>query len=122
MVKMVNLKKSAADKRAEKEALGESGLVEPVGGEGDVSVNLEHHHLQKLGVGGGLKAGQKVELHAVGTVHHAATESGPDGDKHRATLSLHKAAIEHEADRDEERDNLRSEIAKNTDKMEKQAK
>ena len=78
--------------------------------------------MKKLGVEGGFKAGHKVEFHGKGVVEHAHDDSSPEGDRHSVTLALHHGAIEHEADRDEERDNLRSEIAKNTNKMEKEAK
>jgi len=123
MTKMVSLKKSAADRRTEKDALGETAAVVDESPEHEgIAVHLEHHHLMKLGVGGALKSGHKVELHGAGTVERSETRSTKDGERHSATIRLHKGAIEHEADRDEERDNLRSEIAKNTDAMEKQAK
>jgi hypothetical protein len=116
MVKMVSFKKSAADRSAEKDALSEArgGLAEvPAENEG-VAVNFEHHHLEKLGVGGGLKSGHKVQLHAAGTVERSETRSGPDGDQHSATIRLHKGYLEHEVPGggDEERRSVRGDLEK----------
>lgn len=124
MVKMVSFKKSAADRDEEKTALGEGGLATvPAENEG-VHVNLDHHHLKKLGVDGDLRGGDDVEFHGRGKVERSETHSGPDGDRHSATLRLHKGAIEHdlgERDRGDERGKLRGEIEKNTKAYEKEA-
>lgn len=131
MVKLVSLKKSAGDRAAEKDALGESGLVEPAAGEGNVSVNLEHHHLMKLKgsdgepMAGRMKSGDNVEFHGRGTVERSETRSTQDGERHSATLRLDKGAVEHDpAERDgqEGRADLKEEIAKNVSKMETEAK
>ena len=131
MVKLVSLKKSAGDRAAEKDAVGESGLAEPAGGEGNVSVNLEHHHLMKLKgsdgepMAGRMKSGDNVEFHGRGTVERSETRSTQDGERHSATLRLDKGAVEHDpAERDgqEGRADLKEEIAKNVSKMETEAK
>ena len=63
MVKMVRLEKTASDRRAEKDALGEPGIASVVpDGDSGISIHLDHHHLEKMGIGGDLKSGGKVEL------------------------------------------------------------
>lgn len=124
MVKMHNLRRTAADVKAEKSALGEKrgkGKSET----GDMSVyvppedegarfELEHHHLTKMGLGGDLKSGDTVHFHGHGTVEKSETRSSPDGDRHSATVRFHHGGVEHEArDRDgDARADLRNEIAK----------
>lgn len=112
MVKMVSLKKSAADRRAEKDAMGSSDVVSvPAENEG-VTVNLDHHHLMNMGVGGGMKSGHKVAFNGTGTVERSETRSGKDGDRHSATLRLDKGGMEHEGDKAEPRAELKGELRK----------
>lgn len=116
MVKMVSLKKSAADKRAEKDALGTRDIPSvPAENEG-ISVNLDHHHLTKMGVGGGLKAGHKVELHGAGVVEHAESRNEGGEVRHSARLRLHKAGMDYEGSDEDKREDLRQEITKNAEK------
>ena len=70
MVKMVSLKKSAADKRAEKDALGSRHvLYVPAENEG-VIVNLDYHHLMNMKgsdgapLAGGMKSGNTLNTMA----------------------------------------------------------
>lgn len=112
MVKMVSLKRTKQDKQAEKSALGRPGIASADEGDGAISIHLEPHHLDKLGVGGGLRSGHKVTLHGEGTVDRA--ESFKDGDgkvKQRATLKLHKAGLEYTgSDIESDKHELRGEI------------
>lgn len=116
MVKMVSLKKSAADRRAEKDALGTTDVPSVPAEDEGVSVNLDHHHLMNMGVGGGMKSGHKVELHGTGTVERSETRSTKDGERHSATIRLHRGALEHEPDEprdgDERRTQLRGDLEK----------
>ncbi len=114
MTKMVSLKKTSADREAEKKAMGESGPgvnsnPEDAGG---IMIHLEHDHLKKMGVGGGLKSGHKVELSAAGHVEHSETRSTPEGERHSARLRMTRMGVEHETDHGEERKDLRNEIEK----------
>lgn len=113
MVKMVSFKKTATDKREEKDALGEPGIKTSDFDPG-VSVHLDHHHLTKLGVGGGLKSGHKVEFGGRGMVESSHTESHKDGDRHHATLKLSHGWLDHDAPRggDEERRSVRGDLEK----------
>jgi hypothetical protein len=114
MVKMVSLKKSSADKRAEKDALGSPDVVNvPAENEG-VTVNLDHHHLMKMGVGGGMKSGHKVEFHGAGIVERSETRTDKDGDHHSATIRLHRGSLDHEVPRggDEEKRSVRGDLEK----------
>lgn len=122
MVKMVSLRKSAADKRAEKDSLGVP--ASPADDGGDLRVHLDHHHLTKLGVGGGLKSGHKVSFSGEGTVESSSTRSENGEDRHSATLRLNKGGVEHEGDMErdaEERAGLRNEIEKIHGKSEESA-
>ena len=76
MVKMVSLKKSAADRRVEKDALGSPDVPYVPAEDEGVTVNLDHHHLMKMGVGGGMKSDHKVEFHGTGDVEWRCGEVG----------------------------------------------
>ncbi|MHB8272831.1 hypothetical protein [Bradyrhizobium sp.] len=114
MVKMVRLEKTASDRKAEKDALGEGGIasVTPDGDSG-ISIHLDHHHLEKMGIGGGLKAGGKVELTGKGTVLRSESRSTPEGDRHSATIHLSHGGMDYEGSKDDEKSDLRGEIEKN---------
>ena len=63
MTKMVSLKKTAAERRAEKDALGETSVFATPGEDEGVTVHLDHHQLMHMGVGGDMKSGHDVEFH-----------------------------------------------------------
>ena len=97
MVKMVSLKKTAADRRAEKDAMGETAVSAPSDYDKEgPTVHLEHHHLKNMGVGGALKSGDKVTLHAVGHVESSSSSSENGEERHIAMVRLHRGGIEHE--------------------------
>lgn len=127
MAKMVSLKKSAADRRAEKDALGSRDIPYVPAEDQGVTVNLDHHHLMNLKgsdgepLAGRMKSGNDVEFHGRGTVERSETRSTPEGERHSATLRLSKGAIEHEPSSDDERTELKGEIAKNYADAEKQS-
>ena len=128
MVKMVSLKKSAADRREEKATLGSPDVPYVPAEDEGVTVNLDHHHLMNLKgsdgepIAGRMKSGNDIEFHGRGTVERSETRSTKDGERHSATLRMHRGAVEHEADQDGEREGLKNEIAKNVGKMEAEAK
>ena len=96
MVKMVSLDKSAADKRAEKDAMGSRDVIDVPAEDRGLTVNLDHHHLKNMGVEDGLKTGNKVQFSGRGEV--GGTSSEPDASgvvKHRATIHLHRGAMEY---------------------------
>lgn len=106
MARMVNLKRNKTEKK-------EGATVDAYPGDDGVSVHLEHHHLTKLGVGGGLKSGDQVEFAGRGHVEHSSTTTDKDGERHSATIRLHKGALDHEAqerDGEAERGELRGEL------------
>ena len=110
-MKMVSLKRPKSD--GDKDG---SQISAAYPGDDGVSVHLDHHHLTKLGVGGNLKSGDKVEFAGRGHVEHSSTTTDKDGERHSATVRLHRGALEHdgaERDNDSERGELRNEITKN---------
>lgn len=114
MVRMVSLKKSAADRRAEKEGMGSRDVVSvPAENEG-VTVNLDHHHLMNMKVGGGMRQGHKVEFGGTGTVEHYSEGSGPDGSpRMSARLRLDRGGMDHEGDeKADPRGELKGELRK----------
>jgi len=123
MVKMVSLKKSAADRKAEKDAMGETAMANPRDEDMGVTVHLDHHHLTKMGVHGDLKSGDGVEFHGKGQVERSETRSTPDGDKHSATLRIHRAGMDHDAPRggDEEKRDVRGDLEKSYAGVEEKA-
>jgi hypothetical protein len=121
MVNMVSLKKSVADRRAEKDALGSPETISADSRPEDegISVNLDHHHLMKMGVGGGMKSGHKVEFGGTGTVERSETRSTPEGERHSATIRLNRGGMEHEGEeKAEERGEIKTEIMSAHDKAE----
>lgn len=114
MVKMVSLKKTAADRAAEKKAMGEaSNITGPDQNEG-VMVHLDHNHLTKMGLHGDLKSGDGIEFHGKGEVERSETRSTPDGDRHSASLRIHKAGYERDVKSggDEEKRSVRGDLEK----------
>jgi hypothetical protein len=101
MVKMADLRRTKADVAEEKKALGAQR-------KGDVStpyvppedegarMEFEHHHLEKMGVGGDLKSGDTVHFKGHGTVERSESRSSPDGDRHSATIRFHHGSVDHE--------------------------
>jgi hypothetical protein len=113
MVKMVSFKKTAADKREEKDALGEPQTA-TADFDHAVTMHLDHHHLAKLGISSGMKSGEKCEFHGRGVVENSHTSSDKGGDRHSATLRFSHGWMDHEAPRggDEERRSVRGDLEK----------
>lgn len=115
MVKMHDIRRTAADVKAEKKALGKDSEHAYVPPEDDgARFELEHHHLTKMGINGDLKSGDTVHFHGHGTVERSESRSTPDGDKHSATVRFHHGAVDHEfkSGDGEERMARRSDIEK----------
>lgn len=128
MVKMSNLRRTAADVKAEKSALGEkkgsdspSAYVQPE--DDGARFELEHHHLMKMDLGGKLKSGDEMEFHGKGTVEKSETRSSPEGDRHSATVRFHHGGVDGEfkSGDGEERKALRSDLEKAHGKAEERA-
>lgn len=121
MVKMHNLRRTAADVKAEKKASGgkdgETTAYVPPEDDG-ARFELDHHHLTKMGLDGDLKSGDDVHFHGHGTVERSETRSSPEGERHSATIRFHKGGVDHEPqDRDEAaRSDIRSDIGKAAEK------
>jgi len=124
MVKMHNLRRSKADIKAEKDALGKDSEHAYVPPEDDgARFELEHHHLTKMGLHGSLKSGDEMEFHGKGTVEKSETRSSPEGDRHSATIRFHHGAADGEfkSGDGEERLALRSDLEKAHGKAEESA-
>ena len=100
---MKNLRRTAADVKAEKASYGKSDGVEPyVQPEDDgARFELDHHHLTKMGLNGDLKSGDGVHFTGHGTVEKSETRSSPEGDRHSATIRFHKGMVDHDAKAEE---------------------
>jgi hypothetical protein len=95
-VKMTDMKRTKADKKAEDEKYAShkmGGDDYPYG----LTVSLDHHGLKKLGMHDSLpKVGSKLMLHAHAHVKSAREEMREGGKKHRhVELELRHMAIEH---------------------------
>lgn len=115
MARMVSLKRSKSESK---------GDAVPSGDNDGISVHLDHHHLTKLGVGGNLKSGDQVDFAGRGHVEHSSTTTDKDGERHSATVRLHKGTLDHEAqerDGEGERGQLRSELMATHEKSESAA-
>lgn len=108
MVKMVTMKRTAADKGAEGDALGMPGRGTDRDG---VRVNLDHDHIQSMKMDAPLPHGTKVEFGGKGEVVESGTHEGPDGPRHHMTILLKRAGVDHAEDGPEERrEGLRGDI------------
>lgn len=101
-MKLVSLKKSAGERKADEK----DGMVSgPYGGDDGVTVHLEPHHLEKLGLGGKLKSGHKFKIEGRGHVEESESRSGKEGERHSARLRITHAGVEHkDADGDNDGD------------------
>ncbi len=100
MVKMVNLKKSKSDSKVEKSA--EGMLQNPAMSPDDAGLrlDLDHHHLEKLGVGN-MDHGDKVHFEGHGVVERSESHSQDGEAHHSATVRFHKGGMDHEQPRGE---------------------
>jgi len=120
MVKMHNLRRTAADVKAEKKAAGgskDNEVTAYIPPEDDgARFELNHHHLTKMGLNGDLKSGDRLHFHGDGTVERSESRSSPEGERHSATIRFHKGGVDHEPQdgaRDADtRADIRSDIAK----------
>jgi hypothetical protein len=86
----------------------------------DIELRLEHHHIEKLGLGRPLPHGTKISFEGEGEVGDSGTHEGySDAEpRHHMTIRIARAGIEHEGVGDDPTGNLRGEISKNTEKAE----
>lgn len=92
-MKEVSLKKSASERKADKEMQG-ANIGMPYEEDGGVTLHLEHHHLEKMGLGDSLKSGDKFHMKGHGHVESSESRSGKDGERHSARLRLTHAGVE----------------------------
>lgn len=118
MTRMVSLTKTAAERKAEKAAREAGPSTSPYeGDDGGISVHLDHDHLTKMGVGGELKNGHKVNFSGEGHVEMAESRSTPQGDQHSARVRLTKGKMEHEAPEDDQGESdIHGDLSKSYDK------
>ena len=100
MVKMVNLKKSKSDKKVEGDALGHVQNAAMSPDDVGLRLDLDHHHLEKLGVGN-MDHGDKVHFEGHGVVERAESHSDGGEARHSATVRFHKGGMDHEQPRGE---------------------
>lgn len=88
-MKMYPLKRSKADREAEQDRWNQT-MDMPDG----ITVHLDHHHLDKMGLGGSLNAGDEVHFRGRGKVESAQSMSDGAGERHTARLVLtHAGAV-----------------------------
>lgn len=112
-MKLHSMKKSSADRKADEERYAISPADSEDGDRDGVSVQLDHHHLKKMGMDAGkMKHGDRVVLNGEGHVEHAEVQSGEHGDRHSARIRLSQAGMEHEGagGAEKEKGDLRNEI------------
>lgn len=125
MTKMAAMKKSAADRAAEKKAMGETaaGPLQNSEDREGPTVHLEHHHLKNMGVGGSLKSGDKVRMEGEGHVEHSESRTVDGEARHSASIRFKKLGAELKSARGDvdERSALRNDIEKSHAQSEKGA-
>jgi len=90
MAKLVDLKRTKAEKTAENKPGRMEGEDYPYG----LRVSLDHHAIKKLGIGKLPKAGDKIHIHAKAHVRSVESRSGDGGDRQRIELELRHMAVE----------------------------
>jgi hypothetical protein len=116
MAKMVNLRKTATQRKAEEKSSGKALSVPD--SEGEMMIHLDPHHVSKMGLADGtLKGGDKVSFQGEGRVHSVSSTSDGDGDeRHHVTLALHKGGVEHYPEDGERDAGARQDIRKDLSK------
>jgi hypothetical protein len=116
MVKIVAMKKSTADRAAEKKAMGtaEPGVYSNPEDDEGPHIRLEHHHLTNMGIGGGLKSGDKVRLEGEGHVEESESRMHQGEPRHSARIRMKKMGVELKSPHgdEDERAALRNDIEK----------
>lgn len=116
MVKMVSMNKTPADRAAEKKAMGESASGMPQNDEDreGPTLHLEHHHLKNMGVGGGLKSGDKVRFEGEGHVEESESRMRGGEARHSARIRMKRMGVEAKSPRgdEDERAGLKNDIQK----------
>jgi hypothetical protein len=92
MAKMVDMKSSKAERKAEREPVKMDGDAYPYG----LSVRLDHHSLKKLGMHDKLpKVGDKIKLHAHAHVTSVSDHSSEGGESQKhVELQLRHMGVE----------------------------
>lgn len=127
MPKLVSLQRPKAAIKAQRERMSAAPSLTNPDDEG-VRVDLEHHHLMALkGADGGpiagqMKSGHRVSFSGDGTVERSESRSTKDGERHSATLRMHKGAVTHHAPAAARPDQLETTGRKGTPKYPKIAK
>lgn len=93
MAKMVDLKRTAAERKAERAKYDKPGHI---GGDDygyGLTVRLDHEHLKKLGITKMPKAGDVLHLHSKAHVKSTSEHSEDGGDRKHMELELRHMAI-----------------------------
>jgi hypothetical protein len=99
MSPMVSLRRPPADLKKQRERM--NGPPTPYTSPDDqgLRIDLEHHHLMALKgadgqpIGGSLKSGDAVGFQGMGKVERSESRSTPDGERHSATVRLHRGTV-----------------------------
>lgn len=123
MLTMTNMRRTAAERKAENDGDGMpgSGSGRPAAPpeRDDVEVRLEHHHIQKLGLDGPLPHGTKVEFGGHGEVADSGTTEGylNGAPHHHMTIRLRRAGVDQGDRPDDRRGELRGDIQEAADRV-----
>jgi hypothetical protein len=104
-MKMQSLKRPPADLKKQREGMTAAPTPYTSPDDQGVRVNLEHHHLMALKgadgqpIAGQMKSGHRVSFAGEGIVERSESRSTPDGERHEATIRLHRGTASHKGDR-----------------------
>jgi hypothetical protein len=102
---MQSLKRPPADLKKMRERMNAAPTPYTSPDDQGVRVNLDHHHLMALKgadgrpIAGQMKSGHRVSLRGEGVVERSESRSTPDGERHEATIRLHRGEVSHKGDR-----------------------
>lgn len=123
MVAVANMRRTAAERKAENESDGaiSENASRPTSPpeRDDIEIRLEHHHIKALGLDGPLPHGTKVDFAGDGEVADSGTrEAYADGKpQHHMTIRLRRAGVEAGERPDAKRAGIRGDIEDAADKV-----
>lgn len=119
MVKMVSLRRTAADRAESSDALGIPGNVD---GPDSFDVHMDHNHLKKLGLDMPLPHGHEITLHAKGELVSSHMHDVDGEPRHSATFRFSHAGVEHEAPSGDGHSDIREDLGNSYERSENRRK
>jgi hypothetical protein len=121
-VALKNMRRTAAERKSDSPDDGPASTRVPE--HDDVEVQLQHHHIEKLGLKGPLPHGTKIQFTGEGEIADSGTREGySDAEpQHHMTLRLRRAELDQGNGADERRKDVRGDVERAADQVEQKGK